>query len=169
MKRIEKGAIGIALISLLMLGGCATRQAIPEAASNGELKPPSPGKARIYVYRPPEFVGGGLFYDIHDGAQNDKVLGTIVSASVVSAEVDPGVHDIWAKTEARVDQNLTVKAGEIQCIRAGAGMGIMIGRPTLQRVDLPTCRRDIKEIVEYQKNRDKKKEEDLGFGFAKKK
>jgi hypothetical protein len=134
---------------------------------DGELKKPEAGKGMLYVYRPSSFIGGGVYYDIHDSAQNDKVLGTITSGSVVEAELPPGPREIWAKTEAKTTIPVTIQAGKTECIEAGVSMGILVGRPSLKKVSLEKCRQEVKRIVAEQKKRDEKpKEDDLGFGFA---
>jgi len=143
--------IGIGIAAAMFLGGCAGPQPIPQAVQNGTLQKAKAGKGMLYVYRPESFVGGGVYYDVHDGAQKDKVLGTIVSGSVVAAELNPGVHEIWAKTEAKAGVPVTMKRGATQCIKAGVTMGVFVGRPSLQKVDMQTCRYDIKKIIEEKK------------------
>jgi len=139
--------------------------------SDGTLKAPSPGKGMLYVYRPSAFYGGGVFYDLHDSAQGDKVLGTITSGSVIAAELEPGSREIWAKTEAKVSVPVTIEAGKTQCVKAGVGMGLLVGRPTLEKAALDQCRKEVSKIVLERKKREEEaqKGDDLGFGFAHKK
>jgi len=152
------GMIGIGIAAAILLGGCAGNQPMPQAVQNGKLKKAKAGKGMLYVYRPSSFVGGAIYYDIHDGAQNGKVLGTIVSGSVVASELKPGSREIWAKTEAKVGVPITLRSGATQCVKAGVSMGLFVGRPTLQKVDMQTCRYDIKRIIKAKK---KRKAEDL--------
>jgi hypothetical protein len=167
----EKGLVKSTLLlgMLLLASGCATRQPIPQGVHDGELKKPGNGKGMLYVYRPSSFIGGGVYYDIHDSSQNDKVLGTITSGSVIEAELPPGPRKIWAKTESKPAIPLTIQAGKTECVEAGVSMGILVGRPSLKKADLNKCRQEIKQIIAEQKKRDEKPEEDLGFGFAHKK
>ena len=152
MKTIIMTTVGV--FAAMLLGGCAGNQPMPQAVQNGKLKKAKPGKGMLYVYRPSSFIGGAVYYDVHDGAQKDKVLGTIVSGSVIASELKPGTHEIWAKTEAKVGVPVSIRSGTTQCVKAGVGMGLFIGRPELQKIDLQTCRYDIKKIVEEKKKRE---------------
>ena len=143
--------IGVGVVGALLLSGCAGTQPIPPAVQNGKFKAPSAGKSMLYVYRPSSFVGGAVYYDIHDGGQKDKVIGTITSGSLIAKELNPGTREIWAKTEAKAGVPVTLKRGKSQCIVAGVSMGLFIGRPTLQKTDMQTCRYEIKKIIAERK------------------
>lgn len=151
MKKLITLGIGAAVI--LLLNGCAGTQPIPQAVQNGKFKTPRGGKGMLYVYRPSSFVGGAVYYDIHDGGQKDKVIGTITSGSVIAKELRPGKREIWAKTEAKAGVPITISKGGSQCIVAGVSMGLFIGRPTLQKTDMQTCKYEIKKIIAEKKKR----------------
>lgn len=150
----------LGLVISVFLGGCAGNQPIPQVIKKGKLKRASGKKGMLYVYRPSSFIGAAVYYDIHDGSQNNKVLGTITSGSVVASELNPGYREIWAETEARVGAPVSINRGATQCVKAGVGFGLFVGRPTLQKVDLQTCQYDIKKIIDERKKQQKQREKE---------
>lgn len=51
----------------------------------------------------------------------------------------------WQKTEAKSSVTLDLKEGDIQCVKGGVGIGLLIGRPILEIVDLNICKNEILE------------------------
>ncbi len=105
-----------------------------------EMTPPAEGKGKIYVYRPSSMFGGGVHYNVH---ANDALIGDIRNGGYLSAELEPGNYEVWGKTEARRSVTIPLRANEIQCVKAGVGMGAFVGRPKLNHVSIDQCRSEI--------------------------
>jgi hypothetical protein len=125
--------IGIALL----LAGCATGASYQGASTIPE------GKALIYIYRLPKFVGFAIFYDVKAG---ETVVTTLKAGGyfpyVVSA---PAEVELWARTEAKSSVTLDVKPGQIYYVKAGTSVGALVGRPRLIVVSADVGEKEIKE------------------------
>lgn len=104
------------------------------------MTPPAEGMGKVYVYRPSAFVGGGSSFTV---SADSKIIGHIRNNGYFSAELPPGEHEVWAKTEVRRGVAFTLQEGETRCVKAGAGMGILAARPTFENVSLEQCRAEI--------------------------
>ena len=127
----------LAGFALLVLNGCATTG---PAYTSVESVPAD--KALVYIYRKPSFVGGGVYFDIHDG---DQVVTTLRNGGYFPYIRDPGEVELWAKTESRSSVTLDLKPGDIQYVKGEVGIGFLVGRPTLSVVDSATGAEEIKE------------------------
>jgi hypothetical protein len=67
---------------------------------------PSPGKARIYVYRPSRFVGSAARLTV---AIDSQVVGKTASGTFLMVEVDPGPHRISGVT-SESDRGVVIEA-----------------------------------------------------------
>ena len=110
-----------------------------------EFKKPDANKGMVYVYRPSSFVGGGMYYDVHDKNDNNKVIGTLKNGGYIAKQMEPGKNVLWAKTEVTREVTVTVKENDFVCVRGKVGFGIVIGRPSLVNVNKETCEKEIKE------------------------
>lgn len=106
---------------------------------------PKQNQGLVYVYRPSGFVGSGVYYDIHvtNSTNPDLIAGELVNGSYVKVDVPKGKNEIWGKTEAKSSIMLDIKEGDIQCVKGSVGMGLFIGRPHLELVDMRICKSEI--------------------------
>jgi hypothetical protein len=132
-----RASMGVAIAALLLATGCATLgppyrpvEEIPE------------GKGAVYVYRPSQFVGGGVAYTVHAGT---TPIAKLHSGSYMVYFADPGELEIWGKTESRSSVTLTVKAGEVYYVKGTVGVGLLVGRPRLIVVDAATGEMEIRQ------------------------
>ena len=113
--------------SVMLMTGCAATLG-PQFESVTAV--PS-GKALIYIYRTPKFVGSAVGFDIHHG---DKVITHLASGGYYPYITDPGTVELWAKTEAKSSVTLHVRAGETRYVKGEVGVGFFVGRPKLEVV-----------------------------------
>ena len=79
------------------------------------------------IYRPSSLLGIGVYYDVHDSAQQDKVLGTLENDTIIAKEIPPGPRKIWASTEVKDETYIDAKPNKIECIKGSVGFGIIVG------------------------------------------
>ena len=137
---MKKALIGGAVLAVLVFTGCGAKGA-PFAG----FTQPKENRGMIYIYRPTAFIGGGVYYDIHvtTPTMGDFVVGELLNGGYIGVDVPTGQNEIWGETEAKASVTLTVQNGDTHCIRGGIGMGILVGRPRLEVVDLETCKAEI--------------------------
>jgi hypothetical protein len=73
----------------------------------------------------------------------DLIAGELVNGSYVKVDVPKGKNEIWGKTEAKSSIMLDIKEGDIQCVKGSVGMGLFIGHPHLEIVDMKLCKSEI--------------------------
>jgi len=91
--------------------------------------------AILYVYRnggPGALVGYNL-------SLGDSVICRVTNKFRQKIEIrKEGAYDLWAKTESKASIPIDIRKGRTYYIRCGIGMGVMVGRPTLDLVDRRT-------------------------------
>ena len=122
-KRNKLSAFFVFLCVFLLLNGCATLGPI---YTRVDTIPG--GKAIVYIYRPPSFMGGGVAYDVKVG---DTVITTLQSGGYYPYLAEPGEKEFWAKTESRSAVTLDIKPGQIYYLKGTVGIGFFVGRPHL--------------------------------------
>jgi hypothetical protein len=93
--------------------------------------------AMLYVYRPKNYVGSFISYDLKltNSAYTDLVLGEVKNNSKFAVKLmQEGKTEIWAKTEVKNSVNIDVKYGEKYYIKCGVTMGVVVGRPDLNLI-----------------------------------
>ena len=100
------------------------------------------GKALIYIYRSPKFAGSAVAFDIH---HNDKVVTHLASGGYYPYITNPGVVELWAKTESRSSLSVHIRAGETRYVKGAVGVGFFVGRPKLELVGNITGAKEIRE------------------------
>lgn len=137
---LNKATLLLGAFVAVMLSGCGAKGELFNKFEN-----PSQGNAMVYVYRPDKFAGGGVSYNAfaNDGTE-DKLIGDIKNGGYANAEVPANKEvEIWAKTESKASVTIDTQNGEIYCVRAGIGIGFLVGRPKLEKVDMQTCEAEI--------------------------
>jgi Protein of unknown function (DUF2846) len=130
-------SIGVLLVGVLVIAGCATLGPAFQPVSNI-----SEGMGLIYIYRESAFIGGGVSYDVKVG---DTVVTTLHNGGYYPYLVKPGEVELWAKTEAKSAVTVDVKAGEVYYVKGEVGVGFWVGRPHLRVVPREKGEREIKE------------------------
>lgn len=131
----------ILIMSLIFLTGCGA-DGLP---FSGFVKPEK-GKGVLYVYRPSSF--GGVSYDVKNKTDNN-VVGYLRNGGFIKQQMNPGEKTIWAQPSLiKATEKIIIKEGEVSCIKGEVGFGVLIGRPILNKIDLNTCKVEIKDTVE---------------------
>ena len=135
-------AFTVLVVSLFLFTGCGAK-----GPKFTEFSKPKPNQGLVYVYRPSGFVGAGVYYDIHvtNPSNPDFIAGELTNGSYLEIDVPKGESEIWGKTEAKSSVTLDIKEGDIQCVRGGVGIGLIVGRPILEVVDFEKCKSEILE------------------------
>lgn len=106
----------------------------PNALLEAQEEPviPDADYAILNVYR---YNGTGALvgYDLHLG---DDVICRVKNNSKTTLKIKKdGLNTLWARTESKVEVPVNLKPGKTYYLRCGIGMGIMVGRPTLELVE----------------------------------
>jgi hypothetical protein len=96
-----------------------------------EFPPPSPGKARLYVFRP-----GGLERTLLPAAIDGVMLGSTTHNSFLVVELPPGSHIIASPTNENVSTvRLEASEGQIYFVKLSTRWGWKYTRSALVQVD----------------------------------
>jgi hypothetical protein len=88
--------------------------------------------ATLHVYRPRNFVGSAISYNLHAG---DSEICKVKNNSKYTIHLfKEGELELWAKTEKRESVNIDVKFGKEYYLKCGLKEGIIEGRPVLELV-----------------------------------
>lgn len=87
--------------------------------------------ALLHIYR---FGGMGslIGYDLYLG---DSIICRVKNNWKTTLKIKKdGLNSLWAKTESKDELPVDIKIGQEYYVRCGIGMGILVGRPTLEMV-----------------------------------
>jgi hypothetical protein len=93
--------------------------------------------ATLYVYRPSNFVGSFIGYNLHitNLAIKDSIIGRAKNNSKFIVKVyQEGKTQIFAQTESKRAVNIDVKFGRKYFLKCGIATGIFVGRPQLDLI-----------------------------------
>ncbi|MBU4582266.1 MAG: DUF2846 domain-containing protein [Proteobacteria bacterium] len=130
---------------LLLAAGCATYQpkAYTPAAAPAD-------KGLVYIYRPSNFVGGGVIYRV---MLNGQEIGKLPDKSFVQAQLAPGknefriVKDGWPQT-VYGEQAVEVAASRVTYLRFGPDWAM--GNPKFKPVDDTQGQLELRDLIWYQ-------------------
>ena len=130
--------IAPALLALL-LQGCATLPS-PETmkAEVQDFQLPKlhvEGKAIVYVVRPSEVGGLTRFNVFLNDQQPESEMGFTRGSQYIYFQIPPGQHKIQSKAENWSEWIVNAKAGDILFIQQDAGMGLLMARNTLLKIN----------------------------------
>ncbi|KAA0990885.1 hypothetical protein [Dyadobacter aurulentus] len=95
--------------------------------------------AILYVYR----NGGAGAFVSYNVSMGDSVICRVTNKFRQKIEIrSQGAYELWAKTESKASVPVEFKIGRTYYLRCGIGMGVLVGRPTLDIVDGPTGKRE---------------------------
>lgn len=104
---------------------------------------PSPGKARIYVYRPSRLFATAARLKV---AIDSQVVGKTASGSFLMVEVDPGTHRISGMTsESDRGVVLEAMADSSYFFKLWPRAGFMSAQSGLEQVDPVVGRREVQK------------------------
>jgi len=130
--------IAPALLALL-LQGCATLpspEAMKAEVQDSQLpKLPVEGKAIVYVVRPSEVGGLTRFNVFLNDQQPESEMGFTRGSQYIYFQIPPGQHKIQSKAENWSEWIVNAKAGDILFIQQDAGMGLLMARNTLLKIN----------------------------------
>lgn len=135
-------AFGMLAIALVFLGGCATTGAKPAEMQN-ELDRIPANKARIYFYRSSTMVGVAVQPNI---SLNGSVVGESKPGGFFYVDVEPGVHEVTARTEVMAQLSVTVRSDETRYVRSSIGLGLFVGRIALTLVDPDQAQQELSSL-----------------------
>lgn len=88
--------------------------------------------AVLYVYR----TGGPGALVSYNLSMGDSVICRVTNKFRQKIEIrNEGTYELWAKTESKASVPIEFKKGRTYYLRCGIGMGVLVGRPTLDLVD----------------------------------
>lgn len=132
-------ATWVAVAALSVLTGCASLpspDAMRTAIAGYELpKLPEPGKAIVYMVRPSGLGGLVRFNVFVDDQEAASEMGFTRSSQYIWFNLTPGSHKIYSKAENWAETLVDVKAGDIIFIEQEPGMGIIMARNSLNKID----------------------------------
>ena len=136
MKRIRIVTLLISvLIGAIGLASCATLGPVYQQTDN---IPDHVGL--VYIYRPSEFVGGGVSYTVKaNGADVIKLY----NGGYFPYFTKPGEIEFSAKTESTTSVTVDVKAGQEYYVKGDVGVGFFVGRPHLILVAPEVAKQEI--------------------------
>ena len=126
MRKKYIGRVILLLVSLLILGGCASTHMNTVPGEQRSSKP-TPGKALVYFVRPSSF-GGAVQSTIYDG--NDYI-GTVSANTHVAYQAAPGKHMFMVVGESADFMRADLNAGKIYYAQVIARMGFWKARFSL--------------------------------------
>lgn len=141
--------IAPALLALL-LQGCATLpspEAMKAEVQDFQLpKLPVEGKAIVYVVRPSEVGGLTRFNVFLNDQQPESEMGFTRGSQYIYFQIPPGQHKIQSKAENWSEWIVNAKAGDILFIQQDAGMGLLMARNTLLKINDVAGRYHVKTL-----------------------
>ena len=134
-------SVGLIAALLLALGCGSVASAPPELAATALSFTPSPGKARIYVYRPSRFVGSASRLKV---AIDSQFVGKTGSGTFLMVELDPGSHRI-SGLSSESDRGVDLEALPDSCyfFKLWPKMGFVSAQSGIELMDPVEGRRAI--------------------------
>jgi hypothetical protein len=121
---IAKGDIPVTVLNEKKFEDSITHSLISDTASY----------ALLYVYRPKSSLGVFVQYNLH--ADDSFLCRVKYDDKYIVKLRKAGNTRLWARTEARDELNLNVKPGKVYFLRCSLAMGIAVGRPVMELVNL---------------------------------
>ena len=129
----------LAALTLTLLTGCASLpspDAMKAEVANFQLpKLPEAGKAIVYVVRPSPLGGLVRFNVFLDDQEAQSEMGYTRASQYIYFNVSPGDHKVYSKAENWAETLVSVKAGDVIFIEQELGVGIIMARNTLLKLE----------------------------------
>lgn len=85
----------------------------------------------VYIYRPPDFFGAGISYDVKANGVNAT---TLYNGGYYPYFAKQGDVEFSAKTESTSAAKIYVEVGQTYYLKGTIGWGVLVGRPHLEVV-----------------------------------
>jgi hypothetical protein len=93
----------------------------------------NPNFAVIYLFRPKNYTGSAISYDVHIG---DSIVRRVKNNSKFAIKLyREGKTEVWAKTESLASLTIDVKFGEEYYLKCGIKTGFWVGVPEMNFLD----------------------------------
>jgi Protein of unknown function (DUF2846) len=139
MKLVRFIAATSTALAMLTIVGCASLpspEAMQSQVAGFQLpKLPDPGKAIVYMVRPSAMGGMVRFNVFLDDQEAKSEMGHTRASEYIYFHVNPGDHKILSKAENWGEIAVSAKAGDIIFIEQELGMGIIMARNTLVKLE----------------------------------
>lgn len=110
---------------------------------------PNPKFAVIYLFRPKNYTGSAVSYDVHIG---DTIIQRIKNNSKFAFKVcKEGKTEVWAKTESLELVTIDVKFGEEYYLKCGLKTGLWVGVPEINFLEKSQGRKEYLNVEEKRK------------------
>ncbi len=143
--------LALVSVALVVVSGCASLPS-PEVmraeVANYQLPKAAPAdKAIVYIVRPAP-MGGLVRFNVFLGDQEAaSEMGYTRSSQYIHFNVPPGEYKIYSKAENWAEISVSAKAGEVVFIEQELGMGIIMARNSLKRLDDVTGKYHVKSLA----------------------
>jgi hypothetical protein len=97
-----------------------------------EIPPPPAGQGEVVFFRPNEYQGWAIFFNIRE---NGKALGKLTNGVYFVSVASPGPHTYTAATENQDSLKLVVEPGEIYYVAGTVTMGVFVGEANIAPSD----------------------------------
>jgi hypothetical protein len=132
-----------ACLALLLALACSVASAPHELTVSALTFSPSPGKARIYVYRPSRLFASAARLKV---AIDSQIVGKAASGTFMMVEVDPGTHRISGLTsESDRGVLLEAMADSSYFFKLWPRAGFMSAQSGIEPVDPAVGRREVQK------------------------
>lgn len=109
------------------------QEAVSDTYSSDEAVDSSLNYALLYIYRPKNFNGSAIGYDIY---LDDSLLCRAVNNSKYEIKVyQTGKHKLWAKTEAKAIVPVNLVPGKKYYVKCTIQTGLWVGQPSMNLID----------------------------------
>lgn len=133
-------AIGLLLMGVSVLSGCASGPKFTEVKSSIPVVAADQG--RVYFYRSNSLVGSAIQPDIF--LNGDKV-GSSVPGGFFFVDRVPGDYQVSTTTEVEKQVTFTLEKGQQRYIKTTISFGVIAGRVQPELVDPATAEQEIVE------------------------
>ena len=137
---INTRALGIAVLAVLLLAGCASGPKYSVVAST--LPSMASQKGRIYFYRP-SALGAAVQPDIK---LNGEKVGTAKPHGFYFVDRDPGNYEVTAATETEKKLTFVLEPSQERYVRLKIQMGVFVGRIVPELVDKQEAEGELKDL-----------------------
>ena len=119
--------MGLSLLAVQPGTAIAKDEQASEATAAVALPKPAAGKGQIVIFRPSS-MGFAIKCTVRE---NGAMIGRVGAGKYYVVEVEPGLHNLTAKTEKTDAVTVQVEPDETSYVKCGIAMGVMVGRPNL--------------------------------------
>ena len=148
--RVAVAGWALLLMVSLVWSGCSSTKTVAGTAAVAETQVSDPvvmlsdDCALLHIYRVGRMAGAAIGYDIYlDG---EKVFRATNKSKTTIRIMTDGAHRLSAKTESEAELPLDIQFGREYYVRCGMKMGVMVGRPDLEKVDNSTGKTEFDNI-----------------------